>query len=271
MKTQELLKIIHFIGGEKGGLGKSFFSRIFAQFWLDKNSKIAFFDADRSNTTFYRYCHSDQNPVDKLFFSEAEEYLENGNILIETAFTKDVLIDLPGQSIHALNEWLELNYIFNVAKSLNLKLIYWFVSDGSADSIGDFQIVTKLFQSKMQYVFVKNLGKCSSWDSNIKQIEGLFKTYDVEIVSLPAFNGDKLKEEIEKKSMTWGEAREYPGFSNSLFDRHRVKAYLNSAYEAIGSATIVSQRIAVSSPDAKANQLIAVRPNASKKDNNANK
>jgi len=242
MKLKQPKKIIHYIGGEKGGLGKSFFARIMAQYWLDLKRDMALFDADRTNKTFYRYYNSERLKVETFFFSEADEYLENGNILIETAFNKDVLIDLPGQSVHALNNWLKLNYIFDVAAELDLEMVYWFVSDGSPDSLDDFKIVTDLLKGKMQYVFVKNEGKCNKWDLILESIESIFNSYKIETISLPAFKGDKLKATIDDRALSWSEAREYKEFANSMFDRHRVKAYLNLAYQEINKATVIQAR-----------------------------
>ena len=248
MSTKKTIRTIDFIGGEKGGVGKSYFSRIFLQFLLDKNKDIALFDGDRTNTTFSRYYQNKKHPITNLFFSEGEDYKELGNVLMEAAFTRDVLIDLPGQSIHALNEWLEANCVFEIAAINDIKLCYWFVSDGSIDSFNDFKIVTDLLKGRVRYVFVKNLGKGTKWDFNLKKLESLFKIYKIEAVEIPAFKGTKLIAEIETKSMSWDTARDYKNYPNSIFDRHRVKVYLNSAYEDISSTTIISQRIESETP-----------------------
>jgi cellulose biosynthesis protein BcsQ len=40
---------IHFIGGEKGGVGKSMVSRLLAQYFIDRNLPFVGFDTDRSH------------------------------------------------------------------------------------------------------------------------------------------------------------------------------------------------------------------------------
>ena len=40
------MSYIHFIGGEKGGVGKSLVARILAQYFIDKNLSFQGFDTD---------------------------------------------------------------------------------------------------------------------------------------------------------------------------------------------------------------------------------
>ena len=40
---------IHFVGGEKGGVGKSLTARLLAQYFIDRNMPIVGFDTDRSH------------------------------------------------------------------------------------------------------------------------------------------------------------------------------------------------------------------------------
>jgi cellulose biosynthesis protein BcsQ len=52
------MSTIHFIGGEKGGVGKSVVARIVAQYLIDHQMPFAGVDGDRSNPTFSRYYSS---------------------------------------------------------------------------------------------------------------------------------------------------------------------------------------------------------------------
>jgi len=46
---------IHFVGGEKGGIGKSVVSRLISQYCLDNNHHYAGMDADQSHSTLARF------------------------------------------------------------------------------------------------------------------------------------------------------------------------------------------------------------------------
>lgn len=49
------MSTIHFIGGEKGGVGKSVLSRLLSQYYLDNSLVFQGFDADQSHSTLSRY------------------------------------------------------------------------------------------------------------------------------------------------------------------------------------------------------------------------
>ena len=46
---------INFIGGEKGGVGKSVTARVLAQYFIDKGVAFTGFDTDRSHHSFNRF------------------------------------------------------------------------------------------------------------------------------------------------------------------------------------------------------------------------
>ena len=46
---------INFIGGEKGGVGKSVTARVLAQYFIDKGVDFTGFDTDRSHNSFNRF------------------------------------------------------------------------------------------------------------------------------------------------------------------------------------------------------------------------
>ena len=54
---------LNFIGGEKGGVGKSVASRLLAQYFIDKGHPFTGFDTDRSHTSFTRFYADYAAPV----------------------------------------------------------------------------------------------------------------------------------------------------------------------------------------------------------------
>jgi len=49
------MSTIHFVGGEKGGVGKSVVSRLLSQYCLDNKMMYAGLDADQSHSTLSRF------------------------------------------------------------------------------------------------------------------------------------------------------------------------------------------------------------------------
>ena len=46
---------VHFIGGEKGGVGKSVVSRVLSQYFIDRQIPFLGFDTDRSHGSLLRF------------------------------------------------------------------------------------------------------------------------------------------------------------------------------------------------------------------------
>ncbi|MBP9062093.1 MAG: mobilization protein, partial [Rhodoferax sp.] len=54
---------LNFIGGEKGGVGKSVAARLLAQYFIDHEQPFTGFDTDRSHTSFTRFYADYAAPV----------------------------------------------------------------------------------------------------------------------------------------------------------------------------------------------------------------
>ena len=57
------MRSLNFIGGEKGGVGKSVAARALAQYFIDKGRPFVGFDTDRSHTSFTRFYAGYAAPV----------------------------------------------------------------------------------------------------------------------------------------------------------------------------------------------------------------
>ncbi|MBT8440642.1 MAG: mobilization protein, partial [Gammaproteobacteria bacterium] len=63
---------IHFIGGEKGGVGKSVITRLLAQYYIDREVPFRVYDADLSHGAMMRYYADFSAPVDINRFDNAD-------------------------------------------------------------------------------------------------------------------------------------------------------------------------------------------------------
>ena len=54
---------IHFMGGEKGGVGKSLMARVLAQYFIDHEIPFLGFDTDRSHGALLRFYRDYTSPV----------------------------------------------------------------------------------------------------------------------------------------------------------------------------------------------------------------
>ena len=85
---------IHFIGGEKGGVGKSLTARVLAQYMIDKEIPFIGFDTDRSHGALMRFYSGYASPV-------VMDHYEALDVIVEAAAEQPerrVLVDLAAQT-----------------------------------------------------------------------------------------------------------------------------------------------------------------------------
>ncbi len=122
---------IHFIGGEKGGVGKSLLARVLAQHFIDRQQPFVAFDTDRSHGALLRYYESYSTPLslddptglDRVIEAAAEDP------------SRRVLVDLAAQSQGPLTRWLDDAGVLGVAEEMGVVLNYWHVMDANRDSV----------------------------------------------------------------------------------------------------------------------------------------
>ena len=76
---------IHFIGGEKGGVGKSVVARVIAQYAIDRGIPFVALDADSSHGALMRYYADHTRPVDLSAFESADA------IMVPTAIASPIV------------------------------------------------------------------------------------------------------------------------------------------------------------------------------------
>mgnify|MGYP001011199126 CR=1 FL=1 len=109
------MSTIHFVGGEKGGVGKSVVSRLLSQYCLDNKLMYAGLDADQSHSTLSRFYPEYTQAIDLDHFESADR-------IMELAIEQDVqvVVDLPAQSERFLNRWMEENGVMLPVVSLKM-------------------------------------------------------------------------------------------------------------------------------------------------------
>jgi len=122
---------IHFIGGEKGGVGKSLVARTLAQHLIDHNLPFIGFDTDRSHGALLRFYGDFAAPMPL----DAHDSLDR---VIEAAAAdpeRRVLVDMAAQTQASLTQWLQDAGVPEVAAEIGVKLSYWHVMDSGRDSV----------------------------------------------------------------------------------------------------------------------------------------
>ena len=217
---------IHFVGGEKGGVGKSVVSRLLAQWFIDRSIPFAAVDGDLSHGALVRMYADYSQPVDLTNPESADQ-------IVDRALGADrrVLIDLPAQSIRTLWAWLSDANVFAFAKEAGIRMSFWHVSDGGFASVNEIERALELFGDRFEHKVVKNLGRSKNftqWDeSNAKRRLDQLGGRTIEV---PELDGQSMYKVDRLGSSFWGAIHSTGENSLKPLERQRVRLWLERSY-----------------------------------------
>ena len=145
---------IHFVGGEKGGVGKSVLARLLAQYHIDRGLPFSAFDSDRSHGALLRFYGEFSRPLVLDDFERADQVMEAA---LESE--QDILVDLAAQTSQSLHRWVEQNDLLALAEEAGVEVRFWHVLDDGADGIALLDALLDRYGAGAAYVLVRNYGR----------------------------------------------------------------------------------------------------------------
>lgn len=223
---------LHFIGGEKGGVGKSFTSRLLAQYYIDHKRPFVGFDGDISHGTFTRFYGEFTTSITITEISSLDRIIEHA----EAHPDDDIIVDLAAQSAAPLVQWMQDCELPELMQELGFEVLYWHVMDDGADSAYLLTKISKpLEYDNCQIIAVKNQGRGEDF-STFEQAPMYAKAVDVGVcfVTLPKLQ-THLAQKIDFNHLSfWAAANDTKLIS--IVERRRVKVWLEQCYAALEEA-----------------------------------
>ena len=225
------MSTIHFVGGEKGGVGKSVVSRLLSQYFLDNGLLYAGFDADQSHATLTHYYPEFTQPIVLDDFESIDQLIEMASEDDE----KQLLVDLPAQSQRFLDRWLEDSGVLEMSDELGVNTLFWYVVDGGRDSVMLLRTFAQKYGALMPCVVVRNHG-CGSDFSDIDQVVAEAAAPRLlAVVDIPELHVGTLHR-IDKLALSFWSAinqKSSTGAQLSMMERQRTKVWLRKASQSI--------------------------------------
>jgi len=222
---------LHFIGGEKGGVGKSLVARVLAQYYIDRGLPFIGFDSDKSHGALTRFYTDYAAPVVVDDFKSLDR-------IVETAVAQPderIIVDLAAQTHHPLVRWLEDSGVLDLCGELGLSLTYWHVMDAGRDSVDLLKRLLDQFGARLNLVLVLNALRGDRFDilgaSGERERAERLGARVITLGHLP----DATMQKIDARSTSFWAAVNHTEGTLGLLERQRVKVWLNRAYEQIGS------------------------------------
>lgn len=226
---------VHFIGGEKGGVGKSMVARLLAQYFIDQRIAFTGFDTDRSHGALQRFYADYASPV----LVNRYEALDQ---IIEAAASQPgqrVLVDLAAQTHEPLAQWMEDSGVLDLADEAGMPLCHWHVMDTGRDSVDLLARVLDRFGPRVQHVLVLN--QLRGDDFGILSASGLLARASgmgAKVITLKRLH-EAVVQKIDANSSSFWAAQHGTGSAGvglGLMERQRLKTWLGHAFSEIAQA-----------------------------------
>lgn len=218
---------IHFIGGEKGGVGKSVVTRLLAQYYIDKQVPFVGFDSDASHGTFTRFYREYASPV------RTDRY-ESLDRIPEQALAdpqKFILVDLAAQTDASLTDWLESSGVIDLMQENHVEVYYWHVMDDGKDS---FDLLGRLFgrfHSRVKYFIVMNQGRGDRFDLFLEsETCKRAKELEAKFLELPKLHQAAMQKIDHGNTSFWAAVNNPKVSQLGIMERQRVKMWLKRIY-----------------------------------------
>jgi len=226
---------LNFIGGEKGGVGKSVVARVLAQYFIDKHQPFIGFDTDRSHTTFTRFYQDYASPV----IVDSYESLDAIALALDEAsdVKPHVIVDLAAQTAAPVGRWIQESDLFTVMTDMGVKVNFWHIADAGKDSVDLLQTLLDTYGDGPSYVVVKNLGRGTDF-SQLDRSSALQTALaqGAQVVSLGQLQESSMRKIDRQDASFWAAVNTTSGpDSLGLLERQRAKHGLKKTYDTLES------------------------------------
>ncbi len=224
---------LNFIGGEKGGVGKSVTARVLAQYFIDKRIPFTGFDTDRSHTSFTRFYADFASPVIVDTYEGLDLIVEGFEEVPDDGQPKSVIVDLAAQTAAPLARWIKDSDLFTVLAEMGIAVNFWHVADPGKDSVDLLGRLVNTFGTGPNYFVVKNLGRGSDF-SQLDDSLALKKAVSLgaRVINLTQLHEVSMRKIDRQNASFWAAINHREGPDGlGLLERQRVKSWLKTTYE----------------------------------------
>ena len=218
------MSTIHFIGGEKGGVGKSVVARLCAQYCIDNTLPFAAVDADGSHGALLRFYRDFTRAVDLTRFDSADQILT-----LATDEPRRVLVDLPAQSDRLLAAWVAEGGVVELAAESGVRLVFWHVIDDGKDALTTLARVLDRYGDKVSYCVVKNQGRGKDFTLfDRSPVRSVCDRLGAAILEVPELHATAMQKIDRHDASFWNAANGTETGPDALtrMDRQRIKVWL---------------------------------------------
>jgi len=225
---------LNFIGGEKGGVGKSVVSRLLAQYFIDRGRPFTGFDTDRSHTSFTRFYADYASPVIVDRYEGLDQVASSFEHVPAMGQQGNVIVDLAAQTAAPLARWIKDSDLLPLLGEMGVTVNFWHISDAGKDSVDLLDRLINTYGPGPNYIVVKNLGRGSNF-IDLEESAALKKALALgaRVVTLGPLHESSMRKIDSQNASFWAAINNRALDDNALgmLERQRVKTWLRNSYE----------------------------------------
>ena len=220
---------VHFVGGDKGGVGKSVVARVLVAWCAERGLPFRAFDADGSHGALLRHYPGQAKGIDLADVEQADKVLAAAEALPEGR----VIVDLPARGDGAIAAWLAEGGIASLAAEMGVGLVFWHVMDDGKDAISALARSLDRHPPPARHVVVENLGRgfrFALFDQSAARAAA--DAAQVPIIQFPELH-PPLMRKIDRSDASFADAlgESPPGGMLSPPERQRLKLWLKACFD----------------------------------------
>ncbi len=231
---------LNFIGGEKGGVGKSVVARVLAQYFIDTERPFVGFDTDRSHTSFTRFYADYASPVLVDSFEGLDQVIGVFDESTDAQTRPNVIVDLAAQTSAPLAHWINDSDLLTLLGEMKVPVNFWHVADAGKDSVDLLEQLLDTYGASPNYLIVKNLGR----GGDFSQLEscaamGRALSLGAKVITLAQLHESSMRKIDRQNASFWAAINtRAEADSLGLLERQRVKTWLRRTYESFDSLAL---------------------------------
>ena len=225
--NNSLQKRLVIVVGDKGGVGKTTFSRGLLQLYINNNIPCIAYDADSRNPQLQRYYKGYHKGIVRFVDFFARGAADDLLIDLEKENFPIYLLDLPAQSGGFFESYVkELNFFKILESEINCKVTMVSVISRVLDSVNLLEYLHNYCHDQVNYVVVKNLfhgaeEKFERYDDSVlrqqMQEKGLIETSMPDLFYKPY-------DFLDRHSLTFNQALKHS--ESNIVIKARISAWL---------------------------------------------
>jgi len=224
------MSTIHFIGGEKGGVGKSVVARLCAQYCIDRELPFVAADADGSHGALLRFYSDYTRAVDLSEFESADTIIG-----LATEADRKVIVDLPAQSDRLVAAWINEAGVLDLAADSGVGVVFWHVIDDGKDALTTLDRLLARYGDKARYCIVKNLGRGRDFSLfDRSPTRATAERLGAGVVELPELHAAAMQKIDRLDASFWSAVHGSTSVGADAFsrmDRQRIKVWLQASFD----------------------------------------